>query len=287
MHSSNGNTEMLFDLAGKTALVTGGSRGIGRGIALGLARQGADVAIVYRSAEKQAAEVTTQIQNCGRRAWSFRKDLTKTEGIGEVAQEIWLQVGKVDVLVNNAGVAYMERYNEIPVDHWRNVMAVNLDAVFFLTRYIAEFMIASGIKGRIINISSTNGLCAEAGHAHYNASKGALELLTQTFAIELGEHGITANTVCPGIIETEILEEIGLTPEYFDYFKAHVPLEHRLGTVEDCVGAVLLFASRAGSYITGQRLIVDGGMMCEQVPRLPFMAPYRNTVGDSKGITRW
>jgi NAD(P)-dependent dehydrogenase (short-subunit alcohol dehydrogenase family) len=100
-------------------------------------------------------------------------------------------------------LAYSERFNEIPVDHWRSVMAVNLDAIFFLTRYVAERMIASGIKGRIINISSANGFCAEAGHAHYNASKGALELLTQTFAIELGEHGITANTVCPEIIETE------------------------------------------------------------------------------------
>lgn len=282
MSSSNTNTEQFFDLTGKTALVTGGSRGIGRGLALGLARQGADVAIVYRSAEEQATEVTKQIQNCGCRAWSFPKDLTKTEELEEVAQEIWHQVGKIDILVNNAGVAYSERFNEIPVDHWRNVMAVNLDAVFFLTRYIAEFMIANRIKGRIINISSTNGFCGEAGHAHYNASKGALELLTQTFAIELGEHGITANTVCPGIIETEILAEVALTSEYLNYFKEHVPLENRLGAVEDCVGAVLLFASRAGSYITGQHLIIDGGMMCEQVPRLPFMAPYRNTIKSAK-----
>ncbi len=151
------------------------------------------------------------------------------------------------------------------------------------TRSVAELMIAAGIKGRIINISSANGFCAEAGHSHYNASKGALELLTQTFAIELGEHGITANTVCPGIIETEIIGEIALTSDYLDYFKQHVPLEHRLGAVEECVGAVVLFASRAGSYITGQHLIIDGGVMCQQVPRLPFMSPYRTTIKSTGG----
>lgn len=278
MCSSSTNANTLFDLSGKTALLTGGSRGIGRGLALGLARQGADVAIVYRSAKEQADEVTEQIKMHGRRAWSYQKDLSQTDDLEQLAQEIWRQSGKIDILVNNAGLAYSERFNEIPADHWRNVMAVNLDAIFFLTRHIAERMIASGIKGRIINISSANGFCAEAGHSHYNASKGALELLTQTFAIELGEHGITANTVCPGIIETEIIEEIALTSDFIDYFKQHVPLEHRLGTVEECVGAVLLFASRAGSYITGQHLIVDGGVMCEQVPRLPFMSPYRNTI---------
>jgi len=219
MLSSNSNAEQLFDLTGKTALVTGGSRGIGRGLALGLARQGADVAIVYRSAEKQADEVTEQIRECGRKAWSYQKDLSQTGGLEDFAEEIWQQIGKIDILVNKAGLAYSERFNEIPIDHWGKVLAVNLDAVFFLTRYVAERMIASGIKGRIINISSANGygFCAEAGHAHYNASKGALELLTQTFAIELGEHGITANTVCPGIIETEIIEEIALTSDYLEY----------------------------------------------------------------------
>jgi len=281
MSSSNPNASSLFDLTGKTALVTGGSRGIGRGIAIGLAQQGADVAIVYRSAEKQADEVTQLIEQAGGRAWSYQMDLSQTDQLEEFAGKIWQDIGKIDILVNNAGLAYSERFNEIPHDHWRKVMAVNLDAVYFLSRHIAERMIANKIKGRIINISSANGFTAEAGHCHYNASKGALELLTQTFAIELGEHGITANTVCPGIIETEIIEEIALSSDYIDYFKQHVPLEHRLGTVEECIGAVILFASRAGSYITGQHLIIDGGVMCEQVPRLPFMTPYRNTVHGS------
>ena len=278
MASFDSTASQLFDLTGKTALVTGGSRGIGRGLAIGMARQGADIAIVYRSAMKEADEVTREIENCGRRAWSYRKDLARTEDLGELAEEIWRQTGKIDILVNNAGIAYSERFNEITSERWRKVMAVNVDAVFFLTRCIAERMIAFGIKGRIINISSANGFCAEAGHSHYNSSKGALESLTQTLAIELGEHGITANTVCPGIIETEIIGEIALTSEYLDYFKQHVPLEHRLGTVEECVGAVVLFASRAGSYITGQHIIIDGGVMCEQVPRLPYMPPYRNTI---------
>jgi len=278
MPLSQSNTEPLFDLTGRTALVTGGSRGIGRGLAIGLAKQGADVAIVYRSARKQAEEVMREIQKCGRKAWSYQKDLSEIESLEDFSQAVWDQVGKIDILVNNAGLAYVERFNTISVDHWRQVMALNLDAVFFLTRRVAELMIAGGIKGRIVNVSSANGFCAEAGHAHYNASKGGLELLTQTFAIELGKHGITANTVCPGIIETEVLEEIGLSSDYLNYFKQHVPLEGRLGSVEECVGAVVLFASRAGSYITGQHLIIDGGVMCEQVPRLPFMEPYCNTI---------
>lgn len=268
-------TTSLFDLTGKIALVTGGSRGIGRGVALGLARQGADVAIVYRSAKEQADEVVGQITQLGRRAWAYQKDLAETAELEALVETVWRDTGKINILVNNAGLAYSERFNEITSDHWRRVMAVNLDAVFFLTRYVAERMIANGIKGRIINMSSTNGFCAEAGHAHYNASKGGLELLTQTLAIELGEHSITVNTVCPGIIETEIIGEIALTSDYIDYFKQHVPLEHRLGTVEECVGAVVLFASAASSYITGQHLIIDGGVMCQQVPRLPFMSPYR------------
>jgi len=275
---SKSQRTQLFDLTGKTAVVTGGSRGIGRGLAVGLARQGADVAIVFRSASQQADEVVGQIQELGRNAWAFQKDLSCVDELEEFGQDLWKQVGTIDILVNNAGAAYSERFNDISMNHWRAVMSVNLDAVFFLTKSIVELMISRGVRGRIVNISSANGFCAEAGHSHYNASKGALELLTQTLAIELGENGITANTVCPGIIETDIIGEIALTSDYLSYFKQHVPLEHRLGSVEECIGAVVLFASRAGSYITGQHLIIDGGVMCEQVPRLPFMAPYRSTL---------
>ncbi len=269
-------TANIFDLSGRIAVVTGAARGIGRSLALGLAEHGADVVVVDQPTAQSGAEATAgQIRKGARQAWVFLQDLSQTETLDSLIDQIWCKTTRIDILVNNAGVAFSERFDEIAPEHWRQVLAVNLDAVYFLTRAVASRMIRFGIEGRIINVSSTNGLCAEAGQCHYNASKGGVELLTQTFAIELGEHGITANTICPGIIETEILREVALKSDYISYFKQHVPLQHRLGTPEECVGAVVLLASRAGSYITGQHVVIDGGLMCQQVPRLPFLSPAR------------
>lgn len=265
------NAQQRFDLSGRVAVVTGGSRGIGRGLALGLAQHGADVAIVYRSARKEADAVTAEIASLGRRAWTFQCDLAEHDGIAELAGRLWDAGGKIDILVNNAGLAYQEHFDEIPADHWRRIMAVNLDAVFFLTQAVATRMIDAGIRGRIINLSSKNGFVAEACLAHYNASKGGLELLTQSLAIELGRHGITVNTLAPGIIETDITAEFDIPPEFLAYYREHIPLEHRFGQVEECVGACVFLASDASSYMTGQKIIIDGGVLCEQVPRLRFM----------------
>lgn len=262
-----------FDLTGKVAIVTGGSRGIGRGLALGLAQHGADVALVFNSAADEAAAVAQEIRSYGRRAWTFKRDLAQTELLGALADEIWQETGPVDILINNAGIAYFEQFDEITLEHWRKTMAVNLDATFFLTQRVASRMIETGIKGRVINLSSKNGFVAEAGLAHYNASKGGVELLTQSLAVELGPYGITVNTIAPGIIETEIAGDIEIHPGFFPYYREHIPLEGRFGSVEDCVGAAVFLASRAGSYMTGQHLIVDGGVLCDQVPRLQFMKP--------------
>ncbi len=260
-----------FGLSGRVALVTGGSRGIGRGIAIGLAEHGADVAIVYRSAAAEAKTAAEAIRAVGRRCWMYQQDLADLEALPALADRAWKDCGRIDILVNNAGMAYLEHYDEVTPEHWRRVLAVNLDAVFFLTQHIARRMVTERVKGRIINLSSKNGFVAEAGLAHYNASKGALELLTQSLAIELGRYGITVNTIAPGVIETEIAGEFHLDPEFFPYYREHIPLEHRFGNVEDCVGAAVFLASRAGAYMTGQHLIIDGGVLCEQVPRLQFM----------------
>lgn len=268
-----------FDLSDRTAMVTGGSRGIGRGIAIGLAEHGADVVIVYHRAGEAAQTVAAHIRGLGRRAWVLQQDLGETEGLADLADRAWEATGGLHILVNNAGMAYLERFNAITIARWRRLMAVNLDAVFFLSQRIAEHMIRGGVAGRIINLSSKNGFVAEAGLAHYNASKGALELLTQSLAIELGEHGITVNTIAPGVIETEITGEFDLDLERFvPYYQEHIPLEGRWGDVEDCVGAAVFLASRAGAYVTGQHIINDGGVLAQQLPRLQFMPPYRNTL---------
>ncbi len=271
--------EERFSLKGKIALVTGGSRGIGRGIAIGLAEHGADVAIVYRSAENEANDVVSQIKELGCNAWAFQQDLADVESLAAFADKVVDQIGRVDVLVNNAGMAYLEHFNQITYEHWRKVMAVNLDAVFFLTQRISEHMISQDIKGRVINLSSKNGFVAEPGLAHYNASKGALELLTQSLALELGPHGITVNTIAPGVIVTEIGGEFDIDFDRFvPYYSEHIPLEGRWGNVEDCVGATIMLAARSGDYITGQHIVMDGGVLAQQLPRLQFMKPYKNTI---------
>jgi NAD(P)-dependent dehydrogenase (short-subunit alcohol dehydrogenase family) len=268
-----------FDLSGKIAVVTGGRRGIGRGISVGLAQHGADVAIVATAAKEQSADVLDEIRGLGRKAWYYRQDLGRVEELPELADRIWGDTGRVDILVNNAGTAYLERFNEISLENWRRVMAVNVDAVFFFSQRIAEHMIAAKLSGRIINNSSVNGYVAEAGLAHYNASKGAVELITKSLAVELGQHGITVNSLCPGMIVTEIGEDFALAEDFAEYFKGHIPLENRLGVVEDCVGAVIFFASEAGRYVTGQTIIADGGILSEQVPRMQFMPPYKSSLG--------
>ena len=264
-----------FSLSQRVALVTGGARGIGQGIAVAMAEHGADVAVVDIASPEQAQMTLDRIRAHGRQTWFFQHDLSQTDELPELARRVWHETGHVDILVNNAGIGYLEHFNEITISRWRQVMAVNADAVFFLSQQIAEQMIQHTIEGSIINTSSVNGLVAEAGLVHYNASKAAVELITKSLAIELGCHGINVNSICPGMIDTEIDDEFPLASGFSEYFNGHIPLGNRVGTVEECVGAVIFFASPAGRYVTGQHLVIDGGLLCEQAPRLNFMPPFR------------
>jgi len=260
----------LFDLTGRRALVTGGSRGIGRALAVGLAEAGADVVVVFKSAADAAESVRQEIEGKGRACRVYQQDLADVAAIAPLAARIWSEAGPIDILVNNAGIAVIERYNKVSPAHFEQGLAVNLRAPFFLTKEIAQRMVEASIAGRIINISSTNGFSAEADLTVYNASKGGLEMLTKSFAIELGRHGITVNSVAPGVIETEIVDDAK-----WDRMRQHL-IEHmplgRIGVPGDCVGPVILLASDAGAYITGQHIIVDGGILCEQIPRMQFGA---------------
>ncbi|MGW1819856.1 SDR family NAD(P)-dependent oxidoreductase [Streptomyces sp. NPDC002125] len=267
-----------FDLTGRTAVVTGAARGLGRSFALGLAEAGADVVLVDLPGADGAGETAAAVEALGRRCWAYGQDLADIEALAGFADTVRAEAGPLHILVNNAGTAALERFNEITPASWSRIMRVNVDAVFFLSQRVAEHMTADGLAGRIITITSKNALVAEAGLAHYNASKAAAQLLTETLAVELAPHGITANTLAPGMVETPIDGEFPFDREAFEAaYRERIPLG-RYARPDECVGALLLLASDAGAYLTGTRLVVDGGVLADQMPRMRFMPPYRNTI---------
>ena len=267
-----------FDLTGRTAVVTGAARGLGRAFAVGLAEAGADLVLVDLPGADGIEETAAAVEALGRRARVYGQDLADIEALGDFADTVRAEAGPLHILVNNAGTAALERFNEITPASWSRVMRVNADAVFFLSRHVAEHMTADSVAGRIITITSKNALVAEAGLAHYNASKAAAQLLTETLAVELAPHGITANTLAPGMVETPIDGEFPFDREAFEAaYRERIPLG-RYARPDECVGALLLLASDAGAYLTGARIVVDGGVLADQMPRMRFMPPYRNTV---------
>ncbi|MEV0587833.1 SDR family NAD(P)-dependent oxidoreductase [Nonomuraea sp. NPDC050310] len=255
-------------LEGELAVVTGAARGLGRAIADLLRDSGARVVSV---------DLPGTLPEDDPAAYGF--DLADTEALPGLIDTVRAEHGPVSILVNNAGVAALQHFNEITVADWRRVMRVNCDAPFFLAQRAAEHMIADRIPGRIVMISSKNGLMAEAGLAHYNASKGALELVTKSLAAELGPHGITVNAVAPGMIATPIDGDFPFDREAFEAaWTARIPLRGGYGTPADVAAAVLYLVSPQARYVTGSTLVVDGGVLADQMPRLRFMPPYRNTV---------
>jgi NAD(P)-dependent dehydrogenase (short-subunit alcohol dehydrogenase family) len=193
-----------FDLTGRTAVVTGAARGLGRSFAVGLAEAGADVVLVDLPGADGVAETAAAVEALGRRSWTHGQDLADIEALAGFVDAVRAETGPLHILVNNAGTAALERFNEITPASWSHIMRVNVDAVFFLSQRIAEHMTADGVAGRIITITSKNALVAEAGLAHYNASKAAAQLLTETLAVELAPHGITANTLAPGGVRVRV-----------------------------------------------------------------------------------
>lgn len=269
-------TTDLFALHGRRVLLTGAAGGIGRALALGLARAGADLALAELPGVLPSPELESALAETGRSIrWYFR-DLADAASLGGLVDAIH-DDGPIDVLVNNAGSATMDHFNRIDYAAWRATMAVDLDAPFLLSQRVAEHMVHDGIQGRIIMISSKNGLQAEPGLVSYNAAKGGLELLARSLSVELGVHGITVNTVCPGMVDTGLAGDFPLDWEAFvPYYEQHIPLQHRFARPEELIGPVVFLASDAASYVTGQSLIVDGGVLANQVPRMQFMRPFED-----------
>lgn len=266
-----------FALTDRTALVTGAAGGLGRAFAVALAAAGADVVLTDRPGV-DLTETSALVEACGRTARIRPFDLADTAGLAGYVDELRAEVGPLHILVNNAGTAALERFNEITVASWRRVLAVNLDAVFFLSQRVAEHMIADRVPGRIIAVTSKNAHVAEAGLAHYNASKAGVDLLVQSLAVELAPHGITVNAVAPGMVETPIDGDFPLDREPFEAaYRERIPLG-RYATPDECAGAVVFLASPAASYVTGTRIVVDGGVLADQMPRMRHMPPYRNSL---------
>ncbi|MGE7760697.1 3-oxoacyl-[acyl-carrier-protein] reductase [Peribacillus sp. NPDC097895] len=244
-------------LEGKKALVTGASRGIGREVALEFARQGADVAINYSGSEAKANEVVDEIRALGRKAFAVQCDVANSESVTSMIKEVVEQFGRVDVLVNNAGITRDNLLMRMKEDEWDSVINTNLKGVFLCTKAVTRQMMKQR-SGRIINMASIVGVSGNAGQANYVAAKAGVIGLTKTTAKELASRGITVNAIAPGFISTDMTGEL---PE--DVQKAmldQIPLA-RFGDPEDIAAVASFLASEASKYITGQTLHVDGGMV--------------------------
>jgi glucose 1-dehydrogenase len=247
----------LLSLKGRRALVTGASSGIGEAIAYRLAAAGATVIIVYRSHSAAAKKTVANIEAIGGEAIAMRADMAKERDIKSLFARVFKKIGLLDILVNSAGMENKRPFLTMPVKDWDQVMTVNLRAVFLCSQLAAQSMVKKN-RGVIINISSVHAVIPWAGYAHYCASKGGLEMLMKTMALELAGKGVRVNNVAPGAISTPInnLWLHDATKRRRELKR--IPLR-RIGRPEEVAGAVLYLASDEASYVTGTTLFIDGG----------------------------
>jgi NAD(P)-dependent dehydrogenase (short-subunit alcohol dehydrogenase family) len=252
----------LFDLTGRKAVVTGGSRGIGRGITEALRAQGADVAVVVRSSLDLARSLAADLNAGGGDSVALQADVSVPADVERVAATLKERWGRVDILVNNAGIVLPAHAEECSLDTWRQTMSVNLDGVFLMSQAIGRMMIAQK-AGSIINIGSMSGRIVNwpFRHAAYNVSKAAVHMLTKCLATEWAEHNIRVNAIAPGYIMTELTEEV--LREHPDVVADHWAkgaVMNRIGTVDELAGAVVYLAGEAASFTTGEIMTIDGGL---------------------------
>ena len=243
-------------LEGQTCLVTGSSRGIGRGIAKDLAEHGADVVVNYRSSAEKAAAVVDEIEDDGGDAIAVQADVADIGDVEDMCADVHDAFGPIDVLVNNAGITIDKKFENMTREDWDRVMAVNLGGVFNCTKVFWND-VKGADEGRLINISSVVGQQGNYGQANYATTKSGLFGFTRTVALELASHGSTANCVAPGFVETDMLENV--PDRVREKILRRIPLD-RFAEVEDICGIVRFVASPQSSYMTGQVLAVNGGM---------------------------
>lgn len=250
----------MFELTGKKALVTGGSRGIGRGVALTLAKQGADVVINYRSNEEEAKKVAEEIQAMGRRVMVVGADISKKDEVVRMFTQIEQQWGGIDILVNNAGVLSYDDFQNITEEEFDRVVGTNLKGEFMCAQEAVKQMMKTG-WGRVINIASISSGGAGVGFpklSHYTASKAGVVGMTENMAMELGKYGINVNAIAPGAIATDMSK--GTTEDQMKGILMRIP-KGRIGQPADIGAAAAFLASNEADYVTGVVLYVDGGWL--------------------------
>ena len=246
-----------FDLTGKTAIVTGTSRGLGQYFGRALARAGADLVITSRRADT-LAEFQREVEALGRRAVPLELDVRDYDSIQRMVDAAHAAFGKIDILVNNAGCNVRKPAVEVTWDDWNLVLETNLRGTFFMSQAVARRMIPRRY-GRIINIGSVTSVFGYAGLGPYTASRGGVKQLTMSLADDWGPHGITVNCLAPGWFKTKQNEVLYQNQEWLEYLCDRIPLK-RPGKPTDLEGAIVFLASDASEYITGQTLLVDGGI---------------------------
>ena len=242
-------------LEGQTAVVTGASRGIGKAIAISLAKEGAEVIVNYSSSLENANKVVSEINSFGGKAYPLQANISNENSVNDFIKTVLDKNNKIDVLVNNAGITKDGLLMRMKTDDWQKVLDLNLSGVFYCTRAVSRQMLKQK-KGRIINITSVVGLIGNPGQANYSAAKAGVVGLTQTAAKEFASRGITVNAVAPGFISTDMTKDLNS-----EGILSAIPLG-RFGEPEDVAGAVrFLAADPSAAYITGQTIQVDGGMV--------------------------
>ncbi|MCA2224079.1 SDR family NAD(P)-dependent oxidoreductase [Nonomuraea aurantiaca] len=248
-------------LAGKRVLISGGSSGIGAATARRFLEEGARV-VLGGLDEAEVDQAVTELAPLGE-VHGLAGDISSEGDVARLVDGAIAALGGIDVLINNAGIAWREPFLEITPDHWDRIVSVNLRGMFLVAQAVARHLVARGAGGVILNMSSTNGLGGEADYAHYNASKGGVLLLSKTMAVELGKHGIRVNSLCPGYIKTPLNSAIsaGLADDFVSaYERDHIPLG-RAGLAEEVAAGYAFLASDDAAFIHGTELVIDGGQL--------------------------
>lgn len=248
----------LFALSGKTAIVTGGNRSIGRTLALAFAESGADVVVTAAHQTEAAERVAEEIRKKGRASLAIKADVSIKDEVQDMVSKAMRQFGKIDILVNNAAVNIFSPAVDFSLDEWNKVVSVNLTGVFLCCQAVGKVMIEQR-RGKIVNMASIGGMCGTHRKAvAYDSSKAGVINLTRSLAVEWGKHNIHVNAIAPGLVKSDLTRKRLEDQTFSEFFLERIPLG-RIGRPEDLAGLVIFLSSEASDWITGQTIVIDGG----------------------------